>query len=252
MTTAGELPQGNVAVLSAGRTIRICAEYRGKVRALLWLKIGRDGSLYTSFSARRTQPSFRLIPETLTDGSSKFTWDRLELVEHDLKREKVSFHASGMIYARTGGSVGVSLRLLTQRTFLCTYFPRHPGFWPLVSAPKNRDLVIHELLQDECPITVELYYQPAGELPLIPTDLNLGRFVLPVGYVDVQGHERVLLHLVFRRKPEARTWPPSWIIAWRSSGGGLLCSKPRDGSNLADIPGRTLASPHSAKCNLLT
>jgi hypothetical protein len=218
MTSGNELPPGNVVVLSAGRDLRVCADYQGQVRALLWLNIGRDGSLYTSYCARRTQPGFRLIPEVLADGSSRFTWDRKEVAELDPEREKVSFHASGLIYARIGWSVGINLRLLTQRTHLCTYFPRHPSYWPVVKAPRQRDLVVRELLQDECPITVELYYQPAGELPVMPTDLTSGRFVLPVGYLDVEGHGRVLLHLVFCRQPGASSWPPSWVIAWPKLG----------------------------------
>lgn len=36
----------------------------------------------------------------------------------------------------------------------------------------------------------------------------------PVGFNNLEGGLRVLLHLVFRREAAAQTWAPSWVMSW--------------------------------------
>lgn len=65
-------------------------------------------------------------------------------------------------------------------------------------------------------MAIELFYQPAGSLPILASQLDKGCFVMPIGYEGVEKHARVLLHLVFRRQPQAVTWSRTWIMTWPS------------------------------------
>jgi hypothetical protein len=221
MTTdeASQLPLDHVIVARAGRTFRLCIEFAAVMRALLWIKLSKDGSLYTAFCQKNSTDPLRLVPAVMQDGSVEFRWDRSESIAHLPPREKMSFHASGVILSRLGRSVSVNLRLLTERTLICTYLPRHPDMWEPVQVPKTRDISVRELIADECPLTIELYYQPAGTLPLIATDLPTGRFVIPIGYSGVDVHERVLLLFVIRRQPDFGEWQPQSFLTWPSVAG---------------------------------
>jgi hypothetical protein len=132
------------------------------------------------------------------------------------RRDKVSFHASGVILSSGGRRIGANLRLLTHRSYLCSYFPKHPDHWPEVRRVRNRDMIVRHLIQDECPLTVELFYQPAGGLPILSSHLAKGIFVAPVEFTGIEGHGRVLLHLAFARQPAAINWAPRWVIGYPS------------------------------------
>lgn len=215
-----ELPPGNVAVLRSGQTARICIEYGGRARSLLWIATGKDGSLYTNYCLDGPAVGSRLIPEVSPDGGVRFSWTNGEPLS-DPTRPKISFHASGIIYSPSGKSIGVRLRQLTQRSLVCAFLPRHPSQWRELQTHRSRDIVLRNLIQDECPLAVELYYQPAGARSSIAANLQVGRFVVPIGFTDVEAHNRVLVHLVFRRLASARLWPTKSVIAWPHIGSHL-------------------------------
>lgn len=207
------LAPDKIVVLRAGQRLRVCVDYECSIRALLWVTVRPDGSLLTNFSGQLTDVRW-LVPESLPDGRARFVWGRSVASQNVAVRPKISFHASGMILSDSGRSVGSNLRLLTHRTFVCWYLPPHPMHWRTVDRVRMGDLVIRELLGDDCPLSVELYYQPAGTLPVLESKLDQGSFVLPVGYTNVEVHERVLLHFVFRRQSRAGVWPPRWGMGW--------------------------------------
>ena len=208
------LPADRIGVNPAGKTVRVCSEYRGETRALLWINLAKDGSFYTGWCAKDKEPPSILVPERLPDGGERFGWNRSEPIDCSHRRPKTSFHASGVILSSGGRHIGVNLRLLNHRSLLCVYFPKHPENWPVVAAPRRRDLLVHNLIQDECPLFVDLYYQPAGDLPILSSQLDRGVFVAPVGFTGVLGHDRVLLSLVISRRPSAVRWAPNWIIGY--------------------------------------
>ena len=213
MTTI--LPPDHIPVMPAGRRMRVCVEYGPSIRALLWLNVAKDGSLYTGYSTRGIGPSKELIPKQLPDGAFEFEWEGERRLLTSM-RDKISFHASGIILSDIGRSVGVNLRLLSQRTLLCSYLPKHPDDWRVVRGTASGDIVITQLLSDDCPMVIELFYQPAGSLPILASRLDEGFFVLPIGYESGKNHKRVLLHLVFRRQPQAVNWSRTWIMTWPS------------------------------------
>lgn len=216
--STGDLPPHSVITPRGNERLLVYAEYQGSVRKLLWLRVSKDGSLYTEFCAPRTQPRVRFPAERLPDGAQRFSWESAAVVESAPNHEHMSFHASGQINSPFKTSFSVNLCLLTQRTLLCVFLPRHPDFWPLAESDDAPAAVIRDLFGDECPLILELYYQPAGELPIMPSALEKGVFTLPIGYEGVAGHARVLLHLVFRRQPGA-AWAPYWTIAWPTIAG---------------------------------
>jgi hypothetical protein len=211
-----KLPDHHIPVLRAGRRLRVCVDYKGKTRVLLWLMVGTDGSLYTGVGARLPADPRKFIPTLLAGGGVSFSWDAFEPYHPLDNRAKISFHASGVILSPMGRSIGVNLRLLSERTYLCSYLPNHPDNWRVVVNGKRGDVVLQDLLGDDCPLAIELHYQPAGKLPVLDSDPESGSFVLPIGYTEVEGHECVLLHLVFRRQTNADRWPPRWVVAYPS------------------------------------
>lgn len=208
------LPPGNVLVMPARKTVRVCVVYADTIRALLWLNVGKDGSVYTGWSAQDPEPPSVLLPEVLPGGGMRYTWERVALLDPSERRVKTSFHASGVILSTGGRTVGVNLRLLKHRSFLCNYIPKHPDHWPVVEPTRKHDVVVRDLLHDECPISIDLYYQPAGALPVLASDLEKGAFVLPIKFAEDAGHQGVLLHLVFWRQPQMVRWAPRRVIGW--------------------------------------
>lgn len=208
------LPPGNVLVMPIGKTVRVCVGYANTVRALFWLSAARDGSVYTGWSAKDPEPPSILLPERLSDGGTRYNWEHVVALDPSERRVKTSFHGSGVILSTRGRNVGVNLGLLKHRSLLCNYIPKHPDHWPAVEPIRKHDVVVHDLCRDECPITIDLYYQPAGSLPVLASDLEKGAFVLTIEFTEGGGRQGVLLHLVFWRQPQMVKWAPRWVIAW--------------------------------------
>lgn len=217
------VPDGAVIALVAGEHFRFCVEYETQIRALLWLSIRRDGSLYTGFGNASRESIKRFIGQRREDGTTSFSWGEYEFVAGP-ERPKMSFHSSGVILGSHGRSVGVNLRLLTQRTLLCTYLPSHPTEWRVVPTPRRHDAVASKLIMDECPVSVDLYYQPARHTRLV-SNLEKGMFVLHLQYGGLDLNDDVLLHLVVARQPSAGVWRPISIITWPSIEGRQTPSK---------------------------
>src|SRR5690242_21790190 len=152
------LPDSQVAACAAGTRIRICVEYGSTIRSLLWFVVRKDGSLYTDVVADAPRIEHTFTPTYLPDGRCTFTWENAEPIDAAKWRPKISFHASGIIVSSIGRDVGVNLRLLTMRTLLCAYLPAHPDRWRPVEHTKRGGIIIHDLLQDDCPLSIELYY----------------------------------------------------------------------------------------------
>src|SRR5712692_618789 len=88
------------------RTLRFLFGYKGDFRAVCWLQVGADGSLYLN---RRRKPSGPGIhAEGVTDGRggfSEITWAEIDSVE--VQNPKVSHHASGIVTTGSGRSKSV-------------------------------------------------------------------------------------------------------------------------------------------------
>ena len=210
------MPPDSIAVVEAGRTVRICAQYRDTIRGLVWICVQRDCSVYTFLYSDTNSWSRPLAALPNPDGGVSFEFAKPaeDGVPVPTRSAKVSFHASGVINAPSGRTFGIDLRHLHDRTLLCQYLFQHPSRLPLIRHPRPRDLVIRRLFQDECPVAATLFFQPAGAAPILDSDLEKGRFVLPLGYVGVEPHERAVLTFVFSRHTESTVWPSMSAVAW--------------------------------------
>lgn len=208
------LPNDHVIVRRAGQRLRVCVEYMSTTRVLLWLALGKDGSLYTSMSDGTPVDQRTLVPKNQPDGSTAFSWDDSRTIDASTFRPKITFHASGVIVSPLGRAIGVNLRLLTERSLLCAYLPKHPMHWRTTNNSKRGDIVIRHVLAHERPLSIELYYENGGKLPGLESNPPREVFVVPVGFTQVRGDERVLLHLVFRHHLNTSAWPPHSTLVW--------------------------------------
>lgn len=213
------LPDDQVIVRRAGQRLRVCIEYMSTTRVLLWLELGHDGSLYTNWSEANPLDQRTFVPRNQPNGSTAIAWDDSHPIDASMFRPKITFHASGVILSPLGRSIGVNLRLLTERSLICVYLPKHPRHWRKIEQARRRDIVIRNLLADEFPFSIELYYEPAGRLPALESNPKRGVFVVPVGFTqvrftEVRKNERVLMHLLFHHRLNTSAWPPHSTIAW--------------------------------------
>src|SRR5438105_1267658 len=116
-------PDRRLAVLvlpdPARRTLRLLFRYQSQFRAMCWLQVGGDGSLYL---ARRRKPSAPGVhAEGIADGRGgalAITWAEVERAQ--VENPKVSHHASGLLKAGSRRSMSISPRDVGEPTLFRT------------------------------------------------------------------------------------------------------------------------------------
>ncbi len=149
------------------RTLRFLFRYHGDYRALCWLQVGPDGSLYLN---RRRKPSGPGIhAEGVTGGRgelSEITWAEIESTA--VQNPKVSHHASGIVTAGSTRSESISPRDVKESTLLRSDDYTHPSRFDVIDRANFRetDIVVpwfdgepYELLDDQ-PLTSRVWVAP--------------------------------------------------------------------------------------------
>lgn len=143
------------------RNIRVVLAKRGYYRPLFWLKVGKDGSIYTSSTHKH--PTFSFLAEELKGAkalnidptSQKMTTDR-----EIMKRAKLSFHPSGSIHnALNMGDRGRPFWQHEELLPLCYMEFENPKNIKNAE-PRKSDLILHvdekDSLKSTMPITCNI------------------------------------------------------------------------------------------------
>jgi hypothetical protein len=179
-----EVPSHNFVALvfsePPGRQLRFLFAYGGELRAVSWLHIGSDGSLY--LNARTTTGEPIVHGSAIADGSGGFTvqWSPDPPAPEDHTNRKVSYHASGRTKGGARMSRSISLRALTRSTLIRQDDYAHPSKFQVIphQARRKGDVVVptahgHPFeLKDDARLTSRVFAAPlrAGDAQVVIID----------------------------------------------------------------------------------
>jgi hypothetical protein len=143
------------------RRLRFLFRYQGGLRAMAWMTVGSDGSLYLN---PRLHSNSVFLGSAVADGDGGF--NELELEEIDLRdlddpNPHLSHHASGVVKGADRRSSGVSPRSVTENTVFRQDDYAHPSRFAVIAehALRATDVVVPTIgyapfeLDEERPLT---------------------------------------------------------------------------------------------------
>ena len=149
------------------RELRFLFRYGNDHRAMAWMQIGADGSLYLNPRRKAGGPAYHA--EGIADGKggmSDLMWVEIEAAE--IQNPKVSHHASGLVKAGTSRSVSVNVRDVHEPTLFRMQDYTHPSRFDVIPGDQMRetDIVVpwytgqpYELFDDR-PLTSRVWVAP--------------------------------------------------------------------------------------------
>src|SRR5260370_16490342 len=108
------------------RVLRLLFLYGGDLRAMAWMQIGADGSLYLNPRRKASGPAYHAEGVAAgTGGMSDLL--SVEIESADVQNPKVSHHASGLVKAGSSPSMSVNVREVQESTPLLLTPSSHPS-----------------------------------------------------------------------------------------------------------------------------
>jgi len=164
-------PDRRVAVLllpdPKRRSLRFLFRYGDDFRAMSWMQVGSDGSLY--LNPRRKPAGPGIHAEGVNDGKggiSDITW--VEIERTDVVAPKVSHHASGLVKTGSHRSMSVNVRDIQVSTLIRMQDYSHPSRFDVIPQQDLRqtDVVVpwftgqpYELFDDKA-LTSRIWVAP--------------------------------------------------------------------------------------------
>ena len=154
-----------------GDRIRIAIFYRDHWRPLIWLRVGRDGSIYLGLllgqptsGAKGAATGKNVVHVNYNDGSS--------VMPDDLRKgSRVSFKASGDIHLGSDVLAGKSLEQLSSPRQLCLALFVHPSRYrpPIKRSSRDYDVTVVDYPVDERrPLYASVQVEPWDGGPIAP------------------------------------------------------------------------------------
>lgn len=150
-----------------GDRIRFLFQYGHEVKALWWLQVLKDASLYTG--PRVKDPSF------VGEGSVTVGKEPVEVLYQDAiptpathrNRRHASFHGSGAANLGSLRHYQATLRDLQEQVLVCAGLVAHPSTFDGVSHLRKRDILWDYPIDEERPVTLMIYAAPiTGFVPI--------------------------------------------------------------------------------------
>lgn len=202
----------------ARRTLRLLFRYKDDFRAMCWLQIGSDGSLY--LKGRRKPAGPAIHAEGVADGRggmSDLRWAEIETTTG--QNPKISHHASGIVTTGSTRSKSVSPRDVTASTLFRVMDYTHPSRFDVIEPKKFRetDIIVpwfdgepYELFDDQ-PLTSRVWVAPlrdgAAQVPYIDDieDARKGQTGIVVPAKGLKGCQDLTYQIQFFS--QAGAWP---------------------------------------------
>ena len=198
-----------------GDRVRLLVSYGGAWRALLWLKVGKDGSIYVA-------P--RITDVTTVKKGMKKTEQNQVTISYDegdtvldaetLKNPKLSFHASGLIRATGDRLRGHNLRELEEQVELCQILFEHPRIREPIAEVRERDICLEYPIDDERPLIGSLLVAPSRRMnppPVFADAIHCSSMGLRYTGLDEMQDIVVLFAL---RHGLKGSWPPMTYVTF--------------------------------------
>jgi hypothetical protein len=125
-----------------------------RIRALLWIQISKDGSLY--LGARKPDLESQKLGAKPIEGRESFIgYDEGEPIQDEAasKNPKLSFHASGVVHAAGKMWFRNTIRDLRERQLICQILFQHPSTFSCLEKVKKHDIGLWYPVDDEYPIS---------------------------------------------------------------------------------------------------
>jgi hypothetical protein len=137
--------------MSPGESLRVGILYKGVAHMLLWLKVGKDGSIYCrprlgkDITIQKGKKIVTAEDSTFnyTDLSKEISWN---------ENVKLSFHASGVINASGERLFRNPIRNISERQQLCQILFVHPTKYRPVQNLRKNDIVINPPFNENSPL----------------------------------------------------------------------------------------------------
>lgn len=200
-----------------GDRIRLLVSYGGFWRALVWLNVAKDGSIYLGARIENVTEVKRGGTET-KDGIVTIRYDEGEPVDdvEALKHNpKLSFHASGLIREGSKSSKGTSLRDLKEQFVLCQILFEHPSKREPIDTIGNRDICMDYPVDEQRPLLGGLLVAPLGKHS--PANFAGAFHCSSVGltYTGLQDIQDLFVQFALWHGPEGN-WPPMTYMTYVS------------------------------------
>lgn len=203
--------------LNPGDRIRILIEHNGSWKALFWIKVAKDGSIY--LSPRITNPKTIKTGKSMSDDKGTINIKYSEGVElsdiSQANKAKISFYASGVINSLSGRQIRRSLRNIQEQEQICSVFFQYPERFDAFSIEKfeKRDICLRYPVEDDYPVFMHIFIAPTSKLQLVNmgTDRHQVNLVLQYNNIDSIGDVTVQLSLF---TPSKGPWPPYTYVIY--------------------------------------
>jgi hypothetical protein len=198
---------------SVGDRIRVALWHADAWRPLLWLRVGRDGSIYAGLLLG--QPSYGKAGDKPAGPSVtiKYSEGRLLGPEDFNKGSRVSFKASGEVHLGSKIVRGEPLVNLRRPLQLCTFAFVHPARYrpPSKRNSNDYDVAIQDFpVDDNRPLYGALFVRPwdgGAVAPPAPMRSMKRSVRFAFGFSDLQRASSYSLGLAIGDGVEGR-WPP--------------------------------------------
>lgn len=206
------------------RTLRFLFAYLGELRAIAWMAVGADGSLYLN---HRLSGSNKVISgQGIADGQGGFTDLRLEEgeVPVGIAKPKLSYHASGIVTRADERSHSVSIREVTESTLLRQDRYAHPSRFDVVRSPlRATDIVVPDgagqpfTLQDDRPLGSRVFVAPLvdgeAKVPVIDDLPIAAQTAVVIPCQNLHRCQDITYQLQFFLDPPGSAWPEGSFAA---------------------------------------
>lgn len=209
------------------RKLRFLFSHDGGLRALAWMNVGADGSLYLNH--RIDAPNAASDGEGVADGKGGFAeveWRELSLTEDEMRKRKLSQHASGVVKSGDKRSWSVNVRDVAESTLVRQDEYAHPSRFEAIPAAalRSTDLVVpgqdgapYEIQEDR-PLTSRVFVAPlndgAAQVPIIDDDPAADtQTAIVVPYTNLRGCQSLTYQIQFFNRAPGAAWPDRSIVA---------------------------------------
>lgn len=202
-----------------GKPVRVTSTYKDKICPLIWVSVGKDGSIYIGKPGKKNLLKVgRSIPK---DGSVTIKYNEgTKISDSDaIKKAKISFHASGWVKTNVTKEglryFKKSLRGITHSEWICSILFQHPSNSKPLEAIRKQDIILNYPFDDQCPLVCCIYVAPLEySTPPLIKDAN-AQVPVVLWYKDLLGMSDIEITLLFYHKTEG-PWPPYTYFFWKS------------------------------------
>jgi len=203
---------------SVGKRIRLVLAFENTLRPLLWLRVGRDGSIYLGPGRAKSGES-RLYRRRALIKNSTASLNLQDLPEpfHDdpniVESAKLSFHVSGATHSPGGRTwSAIPMRGLNGQIMVANVLFRNPRELREIETLRSNDYVCHFTVNEACPLQGYLLAAPPHAAQIhfeesFSNQANLGLLFRGLTEFPELGLQFVLGH------GDPAPWPPvTWIM----------------------------------------